>query len=132
MNSRAGAFTRGPYAATCVAAVAFLAFIAGSIATINEARSARVLTDAYRAGAALYGKMTQDDGPLPYDLWRPARTAGRGVTVHEPGKAQDGLTFYTSGHDQNAYLIDMEGRVLCEWGVPFSRAWDETALVRKP
>ncbi len=91
-----------------------------------------MLQDAYRAGTALYDKMTRYGDPLEHDLWRPARTPERGVTRHDPAKAHQGLTFYTSGHDQKAYLIDMEGRVLREWGVPFSAVWDESALVKRP
>ena len=43
-----------------------------------------------------------------------------------------GLTLYTSGHDQKARLVDMEGRVVREWGVPFSQLWDKSAAVRNP
>ena len=42
------------------------------------------------------------------------------MTIYEPGKAQNGFTLYTSGHEQKATLIDMDGRVVHEWGVPFS------------
>jgi outer membrane protein assembly factor BamB len=53
------------------------------------------------------------------------------VTVHIPGTAQVSYTLYTSGHAQKAFLIDLEGRVVHEWGVPFDMVWDETAAVRQ-
>ncbi len=120
------------YLATCFVAVALLGFIAGSVTTMSDLGPARVVENAYRAGAALYSKVTQYSDPLQFDLWRPARTEQRGVTVYDPAQAQNGLTLYTSGHDQKARLIDMNGRVVHEWGVPFSQIWDKTAAVKAP
>lgn len=41
--------------------------------------------------------------------------SGSGVTIHDPERAYDGYNFYTSAHDEAAFLIDMQGRVLHEW-----------------
>ena len=123
---------RSAYLATCFVAVATLGFVAGSVATLSEAGPARIVENAYRAGAALYSKVTQYSDPLQFDLWRPARTDQQGVTRYDPAKAANGLTLYTSGHDQKARLIDMQGRVVREWGVPFSQLWDKSAAVKNP
>lgn len=120
------------YLATCFVAVAGLGFVAGSVATLSEAGPARVVEQAYRAGAALYSKATQYSDPLQFDLWRDARTADQGVTRYDPVRAANGLTLYTSGHDQKARLVDMQGRVVREWGVPYSQLWDTSASVRSP
>ncbi len=132
MQSTSEAWGRTAYMIMCFAAVATLGFVAGSVTTLSEMGPARVVENAYRAGTALYSKVTQYSDPLQFDLWRPARTDQRGVTVYEPGQAQNGLTLYTSGHDQKARLIDMDGRVVREWGVPFSQIWDKTAAVKSP
>ncbi len=132
MSARSEKLIRIVHLGVGVLAVAFLAFVAGIIATLNEVRATRVFQDAYRAGTALYSKMTQYNDPLQYDLWRPVRTADQSVTTHEPGKVQDGLTLYTSGHAQKAFLMDMEGRHVHEWGIPFSQIWDKAAAVKKP
>ena len=116
---------RPAYLATCFVAVATLAFVAGSVTTLSDVGPARMVEHAYRAGTALYSKLTQYSDPLQFDLWRPARTDQRGVTMYDPAKAQNGLTLYTSGHDQKARLIDMNGQVVHEWGVPFSQIWDK-------
>ena len=123
---------RSAYLATCFVAVATLGFVAGSVATLSEFGPARIVEHAYRAGAALYSKATQYSDPLQFDLWRPARTDQQGVTRYDPSKADNGLTLYTSGHDQKARLIDMQGRVVREWGVPFSQLWDKSAAVKNP
>jgi Arylsulfotransferase (ASST) len=123
---------RSVYLAACFVSVAVLSFVAGSVATLSEAGPARVVEHAYRAGAAIYSKATQYSDPLQFDLWRHARTGQQGVTKYEAGKAQNGLTLYTSGHDQKARLIDMNGKVVREWGVPFSQLWDKSAAVKSP
>jgi hypothetical protein len=123
---------RSVYVATCFVAVAVLGFIAGSVATLSEVGPARILENAYRAGTALYSRATQYSDPLQFDLWRSARTHQRGVTRYDPAKSFPGLTLYTSGHDQKARLIDAQGNVVQEWGVPFSQLWDKTAAVKRP
>jgi len=55
------------------------------------------------------------------DLWGPAWTEQRGVTVHDPDKVYQGYTLYTSGHAQKAFLIDMDGNTVHEWSLPFSK-----------
>jgi hypothetical protein len=132
MATRTGSPGAYAYLAVCFVAVAFLGFVAGSVATLSESYPARVVENAYRAGTALYSKATQYQDPLQFDLWRPARTEQPGVTAHQPGKTQDGLTLYTTGHTQKAYLIDMDGRVVHEWGVPYSELWDRSAAARQP
>ncbi len=44
---------------------------------------------------------------------------GSGVTIHDPARAYDGYNFYTSAHDEAAYLVDMQGNVLHEWRCRF-------------
>jgi hypothetical protein len=129
---RKDAAARGVQLATCFASVAFLGFVAGGLAVLGETYPGRFLGDAYSAGRALHAKLTHFDGPFQLDLWRPARTDARGVTVHESGRAWDGLTLYTSGHAQKAFLIDMEGRIVHAWDLPYSKVWDGTAAVRRP
>src|SRR5690606_30426714 len=81
---------------------------------------------AYRGGKALYEKVTRYQDVYKSDLWFPARWPDRGVTVHVPGKAQEGVTLYTTGSGASAYLIDMQGEVLHEWHRPFSTVWDKS------
>jgi hypothetical protein len=112
--------------------VALLAFLGGSYAMNRGLFPADYLRRAFDSGNALYDKMTRYQDPVQTDFWQPARTEGRGVVFHDPGAAYEGLTLYTSTHDQRAFLIDMEGRVVHQWALPFSKVWDDTAAVKNP
>ena len=132
MSGSGEGIARNAYIAVCFVAVAGLGFVAGSVATLSDAPPARVVEHAYRAGTALYSKATDYRDPLLFDLWRHERTPGTGVTKYDPSKAQDGLTLYTSGHDQKVRLIDMHGDLVHEWGLPYSQVWDKSAAVISP
>jgi hypothetical protein len=125
------ALDRVATAAFCVGLV-LLGFVAGSFVMVREGPVSAPIRQAYQGGIALYDKLTSYQKALDTDLWRPARTDQRGVTAYDPALAQNGVTLYTSGHDQRAYLIDMQGNVLHQWAMPFSQLWDKTAAVKKP
>lgn len=118
--------------AVAAAGVALLGFVAGSLATLADAYPGRLVGDAYRAGRALQAQLSLRDQPFQPDLWRLARSGAAGVTVNKPGKVQPGLTLYTSGHAQAAFLLDQQGREVHRWSLPFSAVWDRTAAVKKP
>lgn len=109
-----------------------LGFIAGGYAMYRESFPGESLRQAFQGGAALYDKATRYNDPLGTDLWRPARTSQTGVVRHDAAAALNGVTLYSSGHDQRAFLMDMDGKVLHEWAMPFSRLWDKTAAVKNP
>ena len=102
-------------------AVAFLAFLAGSYVMFAEAGPASFLTNAYKAGQALIDQQTNYRHPYFSRFHQKARTDERGVTIYDPSKTQEGFTLYTSGHDQRAFLMSMNGDVLHEWDLPFSK-----------
>ncbi|MCB9762561.1 MAG: hypothetical protein H6739_22370 [Alphaproteobacteria bacterium] len=49
--------------------------------------------------------------------------ATSGVVVHDPARAWAGYNLYTSGHGPEAVLMDMAGRVLHTWRLPFDEAF---------
>ncbi|HET8726085.1 MAG TPA: arylsulfotransferase family protein [Alphaproteobacteria bacterium] len=112
--------------------VAFLGFAAGSFVMYRDLYPASYLARSYQAGFALFDKTTGYMDPLTTDLWRPARTDAKGVVAYDPERSAGGLTLYTSGHEQKASLIDMDGRVVHEWSLPYSQVWDDTAAVQNP
>lgn len=132
MPNRTEDLGKAAYIGVCVLSVGLLGFVAGSVATLSEAAPARVVENAYRAGTALYSKMTQYTDPLQFDLWRTARTDERGTTVFKADKVQPGTTLFTAGNEQKAKLIDANGKVVHEWGLPFSQLWDNSAAVKAP
>ena len=53
--------------------------------------------------------------------------AGDGVVTNEPDLAQPGLNLYHAGHAPEAFLLDMEGRVLHRWHLPYEEAFKGVA-----
>ena len=110
-----------------------IAFTAGALLTAAELFPGTAIARASRGGKAFYDKLTASQNVYLSDLWWPERRADRGVTIHRPDMAQQGLTLYTSGHASAAFLIDMEGEVVHEWRRPFSEVWSADASpIAKP
>lgn len=120
------------YLPILVGSIAFLSFVAGAVVVLSQVFPYGYINQAYQGGSALLAQATQYSSPYETDLWRPARTEARGVTVYDPTRAQDGLTLYTSSHEQKAFLISMTGDVVHEWHLPIDAAWDSAELGREP
>lgn len=112
--------------------IVFLAFVAGAMMMAMRIYPYEFFRDAYRAWEALKIQEEIIANPVRANLYQPARTDGRGVTIHDPARVFPGYTLYTSGDDQVARLMTMDGRITHEWRLPFSQIWNEGAAVRKP
>jgi hypothetical protein len=55
-----------------------------------------------------------------------------GVTVDRAEKTADGFTLYTLTEGPRATLLDMRGKVVHRWELPFSRAWTRPPHVEEP
>jgi len=54
------------------------------------------------------------------------------VTVYKKDKAHNGLNLYVSGHKPSAFLIDMNGAVIHEWGMWIWEVWPRISdLIKK-
>ncbi|HEX7036772.1 MAG TPA: arylsulfotransferase family protein [Pseudomonadales bacterium] len=113
-------------------ALLFLGYVAGSLTTLSDTFPSQYVRHAYQAAEALRLKRAYLDDQYGSNLWEPERSSARGVTVHVPGRAQPGLTLFTSGHGPSALLIDLQGRIVHEWKRPFRDVWDESSPVRDP
>src|SRR5690606_7356526 len=118
--------------AAFLAALALLVFLAGSLLTAAGLPPGPQVERAWQAGRAWYAKLFHYDNVYFSDLWHPARTERRGVTVNVPELVSPGVTLYTSGHEASAFLVSMDGEVLHRWHRPFSQVWNETAAVKEP
>lgn len=118
--------------AVFVLTLVFLAFVAGAMTTLGQVFPYQFLRDAYRAGEALIIQQRIINNPVEANLYQPARTKARGVTVHDRERASNGYTLYTSGDDNVARLIAMDGRVVHEWRRPFSQVWNDQDSAKKP
>ena len=119
-------------AVMAVASMAFLAFVAGAAIMHFGVFPMDPLRRAFSGGAALYEGMTAYNDRTQTDFWADARTEKRGVTRYDPARAANGLTLYSSAHEQSAYLMDMQGKVVHRWHLNFSALWDDSAAVKQP
>ena len=114
-------------------ALAFLAFLAGTAVIVFDVFPSQQLRSAYQA---IY-KLTKngiDNGPSVDSMHQlyPARYAESGVTVHDPLRAQPGVTLVTSYWYENdkwqpaIRLLDMQGNVLHEWRVNPEEIWPKS------
>src|SRR5690606_5996233 len=110
----------------------FLSFLGGALVILSKVPPYETVRNAYLAAKAFHGKLTDYNDVYSTDLWRTARTDARGVTVYDPQKAYPGLTLYSSGHANEAYLVTLEGEIVHRWHLPFSQVWDESSPVRSP
>ncbi len=118
--------------AVSLLAALFLCFLVGAWVVLAQVFPSSWLAHAYEGGRALLEKETQYRDPFRTDFWKPARTAATGVTRHDPARAQQGLTLYTSGHEARADLVAMDGEVVHSWQLPFSAVWDESSPIADP
>jgi hypothetical protein len=110
----------------------FLSFVGGAMVVQSGVFPAEFLRNAWKAADALRIRREILSDPLRTNLWQPARSPRRGVIVHDPLRAQQGYTLYTSGDGAVARLIDMDGLVLHEWRRPYSTVWHPGAAVQHP
>ena len=115
-----------------IVAIAFLAFVGGAFVVLTKVFPYDYFNNAYQAMDALYHQQEDYQTPYQTNLWRPARTGQRGVTIHKAGKAYDGLTLYNSSHAQKAFLIDMDGKVVHEWSLPIRDIWEDPNREPRP
>ncbi|MBN1345020.1 MAG: hypothetical protein JXQ73_20165 [Phycisphaerae bacterium] len=60
---------------------------------------------------------------LPYVAGSVKARQVRNVTLHQEGRAYDGLNLFNSGHGPVALAMDMEGNILHKWEFPIEKIW---------
>lgn len=118
--------------AVFILAIAFIAFVSGALITLSQSFPYRYLNDAYKAGQAALAQLTDTDLYTETHLWRQARRQDRGVTLHDPQGAFEGMTLYTSGDGSYANLVDMQGDVVHRWALPYRDIWTQSPAGRAP
>lgn len=79
------------------------------------------LSDAQSEAIAMLEAIGYADGTR-------AVRADKVITVHDRERAYQGLNLYNSGHEPEAYLADMDGRVLHTWSARFFEALPDSKL----
>jgi hypothetical protein len=120
-------------AALAILSIAFLSFVAGAAVYKWKVFPYPLMYKAYLGASAYYERYLKPTDRYIEYLWRrEARGPEKGVTRYDEEKAYDGLTLFTSAHAQSAFLIEMDGRVVHEWHLPFRAVWNDPPHVDDP
>jgi hypothetical protein len=103
----------------------FLAFLVGSYVILAQVFPYQYFDDAYKAFNAVAQQRSITNRYTQTDQWRKARTDKRGVTVYDPKRAYNGYTLYTAAGSSYAVLINMQGKVVHRWSLPYSKLWQK-------
>jgi Arylsulfotransferase (ASST) len=110
-----------------VLAVGFLCLVTGFVTT-----ELQVFPFDYFRDAFLAMRTPSADAKYHSDLYLPVPTGGAGVTRYDPERAYNGYTLFTSGDTQGAFLVDMQGRVVHRWLLPYSKVLAEAHAPADP
>jgi Arylsulfotransferase (ASST) len=111
-----------------------LAFIAGATALRYQLPPAKFLMEAFDASETWHKTLKeQEDEPLY--IAGNAREANENI-IAEPIKvtwdkksAYNGYTLIATGFMDAAWLVDMQGRIVHRWDMPFKKAWPNATHV---
>jgi hypothetical protein len=119
--------------AISVLGVAVLSFLLGSYVTeFKTFPYPQLLERPYKAlKARAERQKIVDHSPKNSIWWKPASKDKKGIVEHDPEKAYNGYTVWSS-MESAAWLIDMEGNTLHEWRMPFNKAWPDPPHVDDP
>jgi outer membrane protein assembly factor BamB len=133
MNARQNRTVEGLKLTVFVLAIAFLAFVAGGVATFLNWTPAVVFMQR-TAMVALYLYKSNVDEEALDPFWHEAHLPGpdtdNPVVRHDAAAAWPGLNLFVHTGIQGATLIDMEGNVLHEWRLRFDEAWESAPHVK--
>lgn len=133
MTAKSNRHLEGVKLTVFVLAIAFLAFVAGGIATFMKwapvegfmQRTAMVVLYLYKSNVD-----ERDLNPFWHPSHLPGPTSANPVVRHEPAAAWQGLNLFVHSGVQGATLIDMDGKVVHEWRLRFDEAWETAPHVK--
>ncbi len=109
----------------------FLCFVAGFLTTTLEAFPFQILRNSFMGLQALR-EVVAADTRFQSDRMVPVTWKDAGVTRYDPSRACNGYTLFATGAGQSAYLVDMHGKVVHEWSLPYDKIWNSSAAVQNP
>jgi hypothetical protein len=107
--------------------VAFLGYLFGAAVMFFQLPSYDFLNEAFSGGKAWHER-----GQPALNPFTPPEEVQAGVTVDRPSQTYDGFTLATTTVGARATLLDMGGKVIHQWELPFSQAWPSPPHVQDP
>ncbi|NET42219.1 arylsulfotransferase family protein [Okeania sp. SIO2B3] len=108
-----------------ISSIVFLSFILGTLFYEFKIWPYGSLRKAYAAARAWKEKLEPVDR-YQTGFFGPSPRQGSGVLEFNQQKAYKGYTVFTSSHEQKAFLLSMEGQIVHEWEIPFSKVWSSS------
>jgi hypothetical protein len=107
--------------------LAVLTFMAGTAVMFFRLPPSGFFETAFAGARAWYarGQSTADTSLYA------TQKAKAGVRKYETAKTFDGLTLYTTTEGSRARLIDMHGKLVHQWQLPFSKAFPRTPHIAR-
>lgn len=124
---------RGVRLAVLVVLLFVLAYLGGvSSAAYETFPYPQLLERPFQAIQARKARGRQLQNVYQSDIWMKAVYERTGAVDYDSERAWKGYTFFSRSHRSGAVLIDMEGRVLHDWFVPFRKIWEEPTHTNHP
>jgi hypothetical protein len=108
-----------------------LGYLIGAAILFFQLPSAEFLDEAFRGAQAWYARGHSTLLPLSSELEALARER-EGIMVDRAEKTWDGFTLYTATDGPHATLLDMRGKVVHRWQLPFRQVWPHPPHVEHP
>jgi hypothetical protein len=111
-----------------VLGVAFLSYVLGAAVMFFHLPSYDFLNAAFTGGKAWHERGKPALNPFtPPDI-----DMREGVTEDRPSQTYDGFTLFTTTVGSRATLLDMRGKAIHQWELPFRQAWPRPPHVADP
>jgi hypothetical protein len=111
-----------------VLGVAALSYVLGAAVMFFQLPSYDFLYQAFTGGVAWHER----GKPVVTPFTPPEGDVQEGLTMDEPSRTYDGFTLVTTTEGPRATLLDMRGKVVHQWELPFSRAWPSPPHIKDP
>lgn len=111
-----------------VLGVAGLAYVFGAAVMFFQLPSYDFLYQAFTGSKAWHER----GKPVVTPFTPPEGDVREGLTADVPGRTYDGFTLVTTTAGPRATLLDMRGKAVHRWELPFSRAWPRPPHVQGP
>lgn len=115
-----------------VAGIVLLSFVTGAALCTFKLFPYQAMQRARRGAKAAFAVVFRRDDDRSTQAWHACRYEKRGLLRHDPRHTSPGFTLYTSAHAPRAFLLDMDGRVVHAWHLPYESVWDRSAAPPRP
>ena len=111
--------------------VLFLVYLFGVASVKWKLWPYPIFERGFQAGKA-WSEKIRPVSPYETTFYHIANHDKSGVFQYDIKKACDGFTFFSFGLDQKALLISMDGKVVHQWYMPFSKVWPNPPHIKSP